>query len=180
MFGVYLGMGFAFGGDELITAMYVDGSDAEISAGTGMLIGLGVSFTPLRASGHALGLEIDQNVKLTDISASTADISLTRFPLVAALQYSYEISPAWHFVVAPGLVYEYGISLTGSGDAEGLDEEFDSALGWMVEGGVAYRERSFVVDATLRFTKLTYHHPEEDADVDASSGGLMLGAHYIF
>jgi hypothetical protein len=181
MFGLTLSFGFAFGGDEVAAATYSDGSEASIRAGSGGLIGIGVVLMPVRSEGHSLGVAVDQSVKFTQISARNASISLTRFPLVASLRYDYAFSDTWHLALGGGFVYEYGISLTGDGDFDGLDVEIENAAGWMGEAGVAYRERAFVIDATLRFTGLTYR-PEDPqfADADATSGGLVIAGHYFF
>jgi hypothetical protein len=181
IFGLTLSFGFAFGGDELVAAEFTDGSDASIAAGNGAMIGLGVVVMPLRSEGHSLGVSVDQSAKFAEISARNASITLTRFPLVAALRYSYAFTDTWHFAAGGGLVYEYGISLSGDGDAEGLDADFENALGFMAEAGVAYRERSFVIDVTLRFTGLTYEPKDAVVDeVDAKNGALVVAGHYFF
>jgi hypothetical protein len=179
MFGLSLSFGFAFGGEKLVAATFTNGSDAAIHAGQGATIGLGVTFMPIRAQGHSLGISVNQSAKFASISASNADITLTRFPLVPALRYNYAFNDTWNFLAAGGLVFEYGISLTGSGDAEGLDQKFKSALGFMAEAGVSYRERSFLVDVTLRYTGLTYE-TDEVKDIDAKSGALVVAGHYFF
>jgi hypothetical protein len=181
MFGLTLSFGFAFGGDEVQSAEYVDGTEVSIRAGSGALIGIGVTLMPLRSEGHSLGVALDQSVKFTQISARNASISLTRFPLVASLRYDYAFTDTWHLALGGGFVYEYGISLTGDGDFDGLEVDIENASGWMGEAGVAYRERSFVIDATLRFTGLEYHSEDpEFEDADATSGGLVIAGHYFF
>ena len=179
MFGLTLSFGFAFGGEKLVAATFTDGSDGSITAGSGAQIGLGFVLTPLRTEGHSLGISVDQSAKFASISARNADITLTRFPLVAALRYGYAFNDTWNFIAGGGMVFEYGISLIGSGDAEGLDEKFHSALGFMAEAGVAYRERSFLIDVTLRFTGLTYE-TDEVSDIDAKNGALVIAGHYFF
>lgn len=179
MFGLTLSFGFAFGGEKLVAATFTNGSDASITAGSGAQIGLGFVLTPLRTEGHSLGISVDQSAKFTSISARNADITLTRFPLVAALRYGYAFNDTWNFIAGGGMVFEYGISLTGSGDAEGLDQKFHTALGFMAEAGVAYRERSFLIDVTLRFTGLTYE-TDEVSDIDAKNGALVVAGHYFF
>jgi hypothetical protein len=181
IFGLTLSFGFAFGGDEVAAATYSDGTDASIRAGTGGLFGIGVVLMPFRREGHSFGVAVDQSVKFTQISARNASIALTRFPLVASLRYDYAFTDTWHLALGGGVVYEYGISLTGDGDFDGLDLDIENALGWMGEAGVAYRERSFVIDATLRFTSLTYQ-PEDErfSEADAKNGGLVVAGHYFF
>ena len=180
-FGLTLSLGYAFGGDEVAAASFTNGADAEISAGTGTQIGFGIVVMPLRSAGHSLGLSVDQSVKYADISARNLSIALTRFPLVVAGRYSYAISETWHFSAGGGLVYEYGINLSGEGDAEDIDVDFENAAGFMVEAGAAYRERSFVIDVTLRFTGLTYQPEIADADeLDAKNGALVVAGHYFF
>jgi hypothetical protein len=183
MFGLTLTFGFAFGGDEVAAATFTNGNDASITAGQGALIGLGFVLMPLRREGHSIGVAVEQSVKFAQISASNASISLTRFPLLAALRYDYAFTDTWHLALGGGVVYEYGISLTGEGLAEDLEVDFENAVGWMGEAGVAYRERSFVIDVTLRFTGLSYQPdvPGLDADdVNATNGGLIVAGHYFF
>jgi hypothetical protein len=179
MFGLSLSFGFAFGGEKLVAATFTNGTDAAIHAGQGATIGLGVTFMPIRAQGHSLGISVNQSAKFASISARNADITLTRFPLVPALRYNYAFNDTWNFLAAGGLVFEYGISLTGSGDAEGLDQKFHSALGFMAEAGVSYRERSFLVDVTLRYTGLTYE-TDDVKGIDAKNGALVVAGHYFF
>ena len=182
IFGLTLSFGFAFGGDKVVGATFTDGTDVDIAAGNGALIGFGIVVTPLRTEeGHSIGVSVDQSVKFASISARNASINLTRFPLVAALRYGYAFNDTWNFIAGGGMVYEYGISLSGDGDASELDEEFENALGWMVEAGGAYRERSFVVDITLRFTGLEYDpKPAGGPTYDAKSGALVVAGHYFF
>ena len=181
MFGIELAIGLAVGGDEIVNASFDDGTDASLAGGNGISFGLGFTLTPLRTESHALGLGVDQSVKLAQISASNAEVSLTRFPLVVSLRYAYSFNPAWSFVAGPGLVYEYGISLSSSGDASGIGADFEPALGYMFEGGVGYREHSLVIDATLRFTGLQYQVKGPVPDkVDATHGALVIKFGYVF
>ena len=181
MFGLTLSFGFAFGGDQIATATYINGDDVEIRAGEGAVIGIGIILMPLRSEGHSLGVALEQSAKFAQISARNASLLLSRFPLVASLRYDYAFTDTWHLAAGGGLVYEYGISLTGDGDFEGFEVDFENAVGWMGEAGVAYRERSFVIDATLRFTGLSYEDVQGiDGEVDAKSGGLIIAGHYFF
>ena len=187
-FGLTLSLGYAFGGDDLQASAvrFDNGFDAEISAGTGTQLGLGVVFMPIRTEGHSIGVSVDQSIKFADISARNLSVALIRFPLVISARYSYAFSETWHFTAGGGLVYEYGINLSGDGDADELDADFKNAIGFMAEAGVAYRERSFVIDATLRFTGLEYE-PEPDSidqltegPFDAKNGALVVAGHYFF
>jgi len=182
MFGLTLTFGFTFGGDEIVPATTSEGDDVGIEAGNGASIGIGVVLMPLRTdTGHSLGVAVDQSAKFAQISGRNGSISLTRFPLVASLRYDYAFTDTWHLALGGGVVYEYGISITGDGDYEDLDVDLENAVGWMGEAGVAYRERGFVIDVTLRFTGLRY---QSDVavfdDKNATNGGLIVAGHYFF
>ncbi|MDD9935637.1 MAG: hypothetical protein OXT09_18645, partial [Myxococcales bacterium] len=179
-FGISLHMGFAFGGDDLARAMFSNGDTRDLKAGNGSVIGVGIALTPLRDGPHALGITVDQAVKFEEIRASNASIFLTRFPLVTAVDYRFLLGGNWWFVCAGGVVYEYGINISGSGDLDDVDDDLDNALGFMGEGGVGYQERSFVADFALRYTGISYTAPGSEAEADADSFGFVVTGAYFF
>lgn len=175
--GLNLGLGVAFGGDELGEAEFDDGTRGTLGAGNGVVISVGVMFTPIWLAGKlGLGIGGDAGWKYTSLSGQNGILSLDRFPLVASAHVLYEVSPRWYLMASGGPSYEAGISITGDGVFDGIHGRPDGDVGWMAEVGAFYAKRELGADITLRYTAARF---EESGDpVDASSVGLFGAFHY--
>lgn len=122
--GLVLEGGLHFGGDELVSATYTDGSSASIDAGALFSFGIGVGFdlSPNVESRVTIGIKVDE------ITASNGDISFTRYPIDVLLLLN---TGDWK--LGGGLTYHLNPKLDGGGVVSGLRAEFDDALGLLLE-----------------------------------------------
>lgn len=84
--GITAELGMLFGGDDLATATFTNGENSSLPAGSGMSLSLGAQWTPLWI-GNAVGIGLGGSLgyKENSINASNGSVTLSRYPLVAAL-----------------------------------------------------------------------------------------------
>lgn len=175
-FGVNGAFGLAFGGDDLVTAEYDNGEERTLSAGTGVILSVGATATPLWAGPVGFGVGVDLGWKYTQLTAENGTLSLERFPVVGSLHTLFHVGGSWYLLAAGGVHHELGVSISGDGVFDGISADPESSLGFMGEIGALYGKRGFGVDATLRYTTLEYEANGDTAD--ASNFGFFTGVHY--
>jgi hypothetical protein len=170
-------LGFAGGGDDLITARLSDGSEQTLTAGAGVSICGSLARGLFGVGRHAALIGVEAGVKGWNIGGEDANynIQLIRFPVVPHLRYLYGDSPGMRLLAAAGLHYERGVELSGSGAASGIDASFDRALGWMVDMGTLIETVGFNAVLSLRYTRLHYQGGGLRGRANASNIGLFLG-----
>jgi len=177
MLALDFGLGFALGGDDLVYAEFDTGEDTTLSAGNGVIVNLGATVTPLWFGRIGLGASVDLGIKYAGIEASNGSVSFTRFPVVASAHGLFSVNTNWSVLVAGGLHYDLGASLSGDGLFDDLQFDSESALGFMIEAGGYYEERPLGIDVTLRYTALEYEF--DGRKVDGMSIGLFGTFHFI-
>ncbi|MFC4310784.1 hypothetical protein ACFPN2_16945 [Steroidobacter flavus] len=156
----YTGFGFVFegdleyGGDDIATLSFVDGSSQDIKAGQGVSLALGGHY---RAGDSPFSVRGTIGYKYVTTKASNADISIGR--TVFELVGNYLISDSWW--VGAGITHQTGIKFDGDGWTPDID--FDDATGPTIEVGWRW--------FALSYTNLKYKG-EFQGDIDASSFGL--------
>jgi hypothetical protein len=178
LFGINAAVGAVFGGDNLMSATFTDGSTADLRAGRGAILSIGAMATPLWAGPVGLGLGADIGIKYTSITASNGTVSLTRFPLVLSAHALFDVSHHWFVLAAGGLHHELGVNLSGDGLASGLSVDFDSSWGGMGEVGAYYARRHLGGSGTIRYTSV--HYSIGGQTFDASNVGIFGAIHYNF
>jgi hypothetical protein len=181
MIGLGLGLGFAFGGEDVATAYFTNGDEDTIRTGDGVVFSANLFATPLWADRFGFGLGADIGWKYTSIQSSEGNPSLSRFPLVLSAHVLFEVSKRWYLLGAGGLHHEFDVHFSSDGIA-GLDDlDFDTTWGGMGELGFYYKKQHFGASATLRYTAITYQlQGAEGVDVDANNGGLFGAVYYDF
>lgn len=167
-----------WGGDELLKATYVGGSESDIKAGDGWFLSLGAEWHPLWFGDWlGLGVGLDAGLRHANLYVfSDGTASFERWALIPSLRSLLHFGGFWYGTAGAGVQFETGARLKGEGLLDELDFKFEPATGAMVEIGVRYlycRRAGF--DLTFRYTGLTYE--ADDLSIDASNLGLFLGAH---
>lgn len=160
VFGWVLEGALEFGGDELFTIIFTDGSEQTIHAGQGGTIAFGAEWRP--PTMPQLGLRGTLGYKFTTTAAEDANITFTRVPIEVVA--SYYLPRDWR--VGAGLAYHTAIAFNGDGFLD--DENFDPAAGATLELGWKV--------FSLSYTALKYEAP--GGSVDASAFGLA--ASWVF
>lgn len=152
-----LGAAFEFGGDEVAKVIFTNGDDQAIRAGQGGSIhgGLEVAFP----GAEALRFRGSIGYKYVTTAADNANITLTRIPLHASL--NYVIQDAVRLGVGVAAHQNIKFKADGLGD----DFEFKSTAGPMFE--VAYKWFGLV------YTSMNYED-ESGTTYDASSFGFTF------
>lgn len=161
------GLGFDFGGDDLLHVSFTDGSDSTLRAGDGMLLYLGTVATLNEAETFLATITLGW--KYSGIGqADNGDATISRFPLEGILYYR---SGQHRFGV--GATKHLSISYDTGGVLAGYGTTLESNIGTILEYGYSFDEDS-PISFGIRYTNLTYHAPEYDVDVDASSTGVFM------
>ena len=170
-------LGFAGGGDNLVTAALTDGSQANLAAGTGVSVALSVARGLFGNARHALLLGVEGGVKGWNIGGDDTNynVELVRFPIVPHLRYVFGNSPGVRLLLSAGPQVEMRVQLSGSGVASGIDSRFDNALGGMAEVGAQLEGPGGGVTVSLRYTRMQYRGPDLLGSVDASNVGVFMG-----
>jgi len=156
-------LGYDFGGDTLVTALFTDGSTKSIKANDGLFMGAGASI--LNDAKNLEG-EVSLTYKFQTISASNGNIHFTRYPLDALVFYRQ-----YQFRVGGGLTYHMSPKLEGTGVVGGLNVNFQDALGGILQVDYLFGP---TVAVGLRYTMLEYK-VTSGAGGTARSDGFGLG-----
>jgi opacity protein-like surface antigen len=160
--------GADFGGDKLVTVVFVDGERESIKANEGFYFGGGVS---IRNEAKTLESDLSIAYKLSGITASNGDIDWTMMPVEALLFYRL---PQWR--LGGGVAYHMNPRLKGSGVVGGLDVKFDDALGLVLQADYLIGQ-SMAVGA--RYTSVKYEE-KGGTGISAKSGGIGATFSYRF
>ena len=137
--------GFDFGGDTMVTAVFVDGSSETIKANEGVYLGGGAAII---TDARDWEFHVTLGYKFTMIDATNGDVEWTRFPLEALAFYRFQ-----KVRLGGGLTYHLSPKLEGSGVVGGLNVTFKDAAGavlqadWLVTDALALG---------LRYTAIEY------------------------
>ncbi len=170
---VELGLGAAFGGDELAALQRPDAHSESYRAGEGGLFVLGASWVPLWFRDRVgLGLAWQLGVKAWSAEADDGELRLVRFPASVAARSLVRFGEQWFLLAGAGLHKELRTHLSGTG-AAAADQRFSHRIGRLGEAGVYHAlGRHLGLAALLRYTEATYE--TSHAAVDASSLGLLV------
>jgi hypothetical protein len=155
--GWTLGADLDFGGDDVATVSFTDGSSQDVTAGQGVTVSVGGYFRPVETVHFVVRGAL--GYKYVTTAASNADINMSR--VVLQLMGNYNFNSDWWGGI--GVVQHSGTELDGDGFFR--DVSFDDATGFAAELG-------------WRWVGLHYTNIEYDSDlggtVDASNVGVRF------
>jgi hypothetical protein len=154
--GLLLTGDLEYGGDNIVTLLFTNGSSQNIKAGQGASLGIGAHYQPA-ASPWDFSATVGSKFVLN--ASSNSDLSITRIVFKLAGTYHFH-NDVW---ITAGPVMHTGTQLNG--DSLVPDVAFDSSVGAMV--GVGWRW----VGGT--YTNMKYKGPFAGS-VDASSVGVTF------
>lgn len=151
--GFQIAAALEFGGDDVATVLFTDGSSQDVKAGQGITIAAGMHYlvTP------KIDLQATIGYKYVTTQANNADINLSRIPVEISAHYLLPND----FHIGIGGVTHQGIKFESDGVGE--DAEFDDAYG--VTASLGWRWVS------LSYTDIDYKD-EGGNKFDASNFGL--------
>jgi hypothetical protein len=176
--GLSLILGFGYGGADLVTVTDQHGGESTLSAGTGLIVGVGGMVTPLWASEHAgFGLGVDGTLKYDSVTSGGSSASVRRFPIaVMAHLLTNGAGGPHYFLLRGGVARDFGVDYDLFGAGAGLAGIHGT---WGPTGSVGYYLRSndyFAWDVTASFTFTD--HVADGVRLSARSAGLTLGLHF--
>lgn len=145
-----------FGGDELATFSFEDGSTQDIKTGQGVTLALGGHY---RRANSPFSLRGTVGYKYVTTKASNADVNIGRTVIEVVGNYLWD--NGWW--IGGGITLHSSIEFDA--DGFGPDLRFDDAIGPTIEAGWRW--------IALTYTKLDYKD-EFGGKWDASSVGLKL------
>ncbi|MDH5408175.1 MAG: hypothetical protein OEZ33_04895 [Gammaproteobacteria bacterium] len=158
--------GIHFGGDELLTTPYTDGRQGTMNAGEM----LSFAFGPLFNMSESWKFQTTIGVKTDAEYATDVEVSWVRFPFNATFFYETEKT---RFGI--GMTYHLGPKVKGSGAASNIQQEYEDALGYIVEFN--YRRHAGFLWG-IRFTFIDYERKDLRLEpIDGNSIGLLIIAH---
>jgi hypothetical protein len=137
--------GFDFGGDNIVTVPFTDGSTRTLKGNQGFYVGGGAAI--INEAGN-WELDVTLAYKLALIHATNGDLTWTRWPLEALVFYRFQ-----HVRLGGGLAYHISPKLEGSGVANNLDIDFKDALGAVLQADWRITP---TISVGLRYTFLEY------------------------
>lgn len=155
--------GFAFeadleyGGDDVATVNFTDGSSQHVKAGQGLTLALGGHYRAAESSPFSVRATV--GYKFVTTAAENADIGIDR--KVFEVLGNYRWPSNWW--VGAGVTHHADIQFDGDGFGPNLD--FDDATGFTLEAGWKW--------IALSYTGIDYTD-EFGGDWDASSLGITL------
>jgi hypothetical protein len=178
--GVYLEVGFFFGGQPLYKVQFDNGADRSLYAGRGVGASLGGVWTPLWTRDRRVGFGVGGSAswKYDHIAASNGSASLTRFPVAASVHALVRLDDRWFGLVRGGVGTEVGGHLSGSGFAAAIDDDLTATWGLVGEAGLYRLVDRAALGGGLRYARLSDRFA--GTEVDASSLGIFASAQYSF
>jgi len=159
--------GIDFGGDTLVTVVFVGGETDTIKANEGVYAAGGVS---ILNEARNMEVEISIGYKFDTITASNGEVDWTLMPVDALVFYRL---PQWR--LGGGLTYHLNPELDGSGVVGGLNLKFDDALGVVLQADYLIRQNMAV---GARYTNVKYE--PKGGGASAKSGGIGATFSYRF
>lgn len=156
-FGFTFEADLEYGGDDIATVNFTDGSSQHVKTGQGLTLALGGHYRAAESSPFSVRATV--GYKFVTTAAENADIGIDR--KVVEVVGNYRWPSNWW--VGAGLTHHAGIEFDG--DGFGPDVDFDDATGFTVEAGWKW--------IALSYTGMDYTD-EFGGDWDASSVGITL------
>lgn len=165
-FGLQFGLGV--GGDSLAEFEFDDGSNEEIKAGSGLILGMSLQAPLTSATQMPVDGKIAFNYMFDSVDAENGDASFRRYPLDMLI-----LSRVEKISFGGGLTYHLNPKL--SIDVPGFNESFsfDNALGFKIEANYIFPSKTTAnYSLGLEYTSIDYDF--EGTSIDGSGFNLML------
>ena len=156
-FNFVLEGGFEFGGDELVTILFLDGSTQKLTAGQGGTIAFGGQFRPVSVPRLAIGATL--GYKFVTNASENASIGITRIPVEVVGRWT--LNQDWW--AGAGLTMHNSVKVNGDGFFP--DNEYDASVAPTLELGWRW--------VALTYTAMEYTAPDDET-FDASAIGVTF------
>ena len=166
-FKFVLGAGLTGGGSTLATVQYTNGSSQNISAG-GLLMLYGGFETKV---GTLVTLQATAGYHIDDTNASNGRVRFSRYP-IDLLAY-VPVNDQLRF--GAGAQFVSNARLKGSGVASGVDQKYDSTVGFVIEGEYRF---SPAYGLKLRGVSEKFKESNTGNSVSGNHAGLLFNFYF--
>ena len=153
------------GGDKLTKVSYTNGETDSIRADGLIHLAIGTTFATAPESSPSLETQFTVGWKFDNSGAKNGEISWTRYPVELLQFYTNE---KWR--LGAGLTYHLRPTLKSKGVVDGINVNFDDALGLVFEVDYINSGKNYI---GARVVLIDYQI--EDTSVDGNSIGIVLG-----
>lgn len=167
-------MQMGYGGDELASVEYSDGSESSLHLGTYMAFTIGPILEVWSAGSNYLELQpmIGWAGWSTGPENTDDRLKFTRIPVELLAFYSFRMpGSATLFRLGGGATYHLGGGVRGTGSLDGFDMDLDNALGFTGEASAVFG----IVSLGLRYTGMDVTIDRLPGTMDGSSLSLFIG-----
>jgi hypothetical protein len=155
-------IGFGMGGDEVATATYTNGDKIDLTTAGGVAAEGGIAIT----SGSKLETQLLVGYKSDSTNAKNGDITMSRVYLTALGMYNLG-----KVGVGAGVTYHLTPELSSSGDANGIEADFESVVGPVLQATYTFNKGYSV---GLKATILDYKVKNSSTEFKAKGADLFL------
>ena len=166
-FKFVLGAGITGGGSTLATVTYTNGNTQDIKAGGLVMLYGGVE----TRIGELVRLQATFGYHIDDTNASNGRVRFSRYPL-DVLAY-YPLSDKVR--LGAGAQFVNNPKLKGSGVASGVNQEYDSTVGFVVEGEYLFTP---MFGLKLRGVSERYKESNTGVSVNGNHIGLLFNVYF--
>jgi len=163
------GIGIHEGGDDIVTALFTDGTEETIQAGEFLSIDLGVAWDMGFLEGRMAG-----GWRYDTITADNGKLNFQRFTAQALL-----LAAIGNWRIGGGGTYHFEIELDGSGVGSPASAEFDNAIGAIAEIDYYFTPKAYI---GLQYTHIEYDRTtafgQTAQTFDASSIGIVIAGRW--
>ena len=173
-------LGFDFGGDTLVSATLISGSNTsteKLKANEGLVLAGGVSI-----SNDARNFFMDATIgwKSEEISASNQEFKFSRYPLDVLAFYGLPLGSQGKFNLrfGGGVTYHINPKFSASGTLANGTVNFDDAVGFVgqIDTVIRFGRSGPALNAGLRYTSVDYE--ANGATVTGNGAGLFVGGRF--
>ena len=173
-------LGFDFGGDTLVSATLISGSNTsteKLKANEGLVLAGGVSI-----SNEARNFFMDVTIgwKSEEISASNQEFKFSRYPLDVLAFYGLPLGSQGKFNLrfGGGVTYHINPKFSASGTLANGTVNFDDAVGFVgqIDTVIRFGRSGPALNAGLRYTSVDYE--ANGATVTGNGAGLFVGGRF--
>ena len=163
----FVGGGLTFGGDRLVTARYINGSDESLHGGGTIQIHGGLEFKVA----PALTLALSAGYHLDAIDTFWGSTWFGRVPIEALGHF--QLDPHWR--IGGGVRFAVDPTLSSDGFAPDVDEHFRSSVGPVIEVEYLFNRS---LGLKLRGVSERYKSKQGLPTVDGNHVGLLLNFYF--
>ncbi|HEX7117235.1 MAG TPA: hypothetical protein VF212_00500 [Longimicrobiales bacterium] len=172
--GGELRLQMGWGGDNLGTVEYSDGSESDLRLGTYFTAVAGPVFEAWSSGPHSVELQALAGWSGWSTGPQNTDdrLKLNRFPLEVMAFYGRHLPDGITMIrVGAGATYHFAGGVSGSGRLEGTELDIDPALGFTTDASVVWG----ALTAGLRYTHMNPTVEGIADPLDGSSLGIYVG-----